>query len=517
MRTTGTRWITVGWMLAWVLMVWSAVRAADGLRPNILYILADDMGIGDVSALNPKCVWKTPNLDRLAADGRAFTDAHSASGVCTPSRYTLLTGRYSWRGSMKSGVLHGYDRPLIEPGRMTVAAFLKSHGYATAGVGKWHLGFEWAKSGPKLEDVDYTRPFTDGPMSRGFERYFGISASLDMPPYVYLDNDRVTAVPNGKVTNSPSPRMWRAGPIAGDFRFEEVQPRFIEKAQGFLKDRASARDGKPFFLYLALASPHTPIVPTPAFQGRSKTNPYGDFVLQVDAAIGELLGTLDGLGMRTNTLVVFTADNGFAPAANLQELKGFGHDPSAGFRGHKADLFEGGHRVPFIVRWPGQAPAGTRCGQTVGHLDLMATCAEILGVTLPENAGEDSVSVLPLIRGGNEPLTRRAGLVHHSSNGSFSIRQGRWKLLLVPDSGGWSFPQPGKGLTAGMPRFQLYDLEADPAETRNVMTEHPEEVARLGRALRKIIEDGRSTPGARQPYDAVAPWPQIGWVKEFQD
>lgn len=490
-------------------------RAADGRRPNILYILADDMGIGDVSALNPKCAWKTPNLDRLAAAGRAFTDAHSASGVCSPSRYTLLTGRYSWRGSLKSGVLHGYDKPLIEPGRMTVAAFLKGQGYSTAMVGKWHLGVEWAKTGTKLEDVDYSKPFAGGPLARGFERFFGISASLDMPPYVYMDNERATSVPTAMVTNSPKPKMWRAGPIGGDFRFEEVQPRFIDAARSYLAERAAARDGKPFFLYVALASPHTPIVPTRDFEGRTRTNPYGDFVVEVDAMVGRLMASLEEHGMAKDTLVIFTADNGCAPAVNLEELRAVGHDPSAGFRGHKADLFEGGHRVPFIVRWPGEAPAGTRCGAVVGQLDLMATCAEILGVRLPEGVGEDSVSMLPLIRGADSREGGREVLVHHSNNGSFAVRQGRWKLFLVPDSGGWSAPQPGKGQVDSLPRFQLYDIESDPAERRNLVGQHPEVVERLGTALRRAIENGRSTPGPAQPYDDRTPWPQISWLKEF--
>jgi arylsulfatase A len=494
-------------------LVASSAHAAP--RPNILYILADDMGIGDVSCLNSNSAWKTPNLDRLAREGRIFTDAHSASGVCSPSRYTLMTGRYSWRGRLKTGVLHGYDPSLIEKGRVTVASFLRQQGYATAMVGKWHLGLDWQKTGPKPEEVDYTKPFTGGPLAHGFDSFFGISASLDMPPYVYLENDRSTTVPVDKVAESPKPKMWRAGPIGGDFRHAEVQPRFIERSIAFLDARAAARDGKPFFLYLALASPHTPIVPTAEFEGKTRTNPYGDFVTQVDADIGALLAALARNGQATNTLVIFTADNGCSPAANLPELRKLGHDPSAGYRGHKADLFEGGHRVPFIACWPGQVPAGTRCAQTVGQLDLLATCAELLNTKLPANAGEDSVSIAPLLRGGNTPLAGRDALVHHSNNGSFAVRQGKWKLLLVPDSGGWSAPKPGSPEAKTLPRFQLYDLEADPAEKENVQAEHPEIVERLGRLLRGLLERGRSTPGAPQPYDRETPWPQKAWTAEF--
>lgn len=506
--------------LLWVLLATAEAAPAKPAavqRPNILYILADDMGVGDVSSLNPKSAWKTPNIDRLAAQGRVFTDAHSASGVCSPSRYALLTGRYSWRGALKSSVLHGYDRSLIEPNRTTVAAYLKSAGYETAMVGKWHLGVNWVLTGRRPEEVDFSKPFGGGPTTLGFDRFFGISASLDMPPYVYLDGDHSTVVPTGRVTDSPKPKMWRAGPIGSDFKFEEVHPRFIEKAIGFLDTHAREGKGRPFFLYLAMASPHTPIIPTKGFEGKTRTNPYGDFVVQLDASIGELLSALDRLGMARNTLVIFTADNGCSPAANLDELKQLHHDPSAGFRGHKADLFEGGHRVPFVARWPGQIPAGTRCTQTVGQLDLLATCADLLGKVLPETVGEDSVSMLPLLKGGNQPVGGREVLIHHSNNGSFAARQGKWKLLMTPDSGGWSFPQPGKGLTQGLPRYQLYDLEADPCEATNRMSEHPDVVTRLAKALKRAIERGRSTPGTPQPYESKNPWPQIAWISEFTD
>jgi arylsulfatase A-like enzyme len=491
------------------------LNAAPASRPNILYILADDMGIGDVSALNPRSAWKTPNIDRLAREGRSFTDAHSASGVCTPSRYTLLTGRYSWRGSLKSNVLHGYDSSLIERGRLTVPGFLRGQGYSTAMIGKWHLGLDWIKTGPRGGDVDFSRAFGGGPTAHGFDSFYGISASLDMPPYVYLSDDRSISVPSATTTNSPRPRMWRAGPIGADFRHEEVQTRFIEKAQAYIKARAEAADHRPFFLYLALAAPHTPIVPTAAFGGRTRTNPYGDFVAQVDAGVGELLVTLDRYGLATNTMVVFTADNGCSPAADLDELRHLKHDPSAGFRGHKADLFEGGHRVPFVVRWPGQVPAGTRCSQPIGQVDLLATCAEILNLTLPDSAGEDSVSILELLRGGEAPPPRREILVHHSFNGSFAVRQGRWKLLLAPDSGGWSEPKPGSSEAAGLPRFQLYDLASDPAETKNLSGDNPDVVRRLGRALWESIERGRSTPGAPRLGSATPFWPQLEWRKDF--
>jgi len=490
--------------------------------PNVLVILADDLGLGDVSCYNPRSAWRTPHLDQLAGEGMRFTDAHSSSGVCTPTRYTLLTGRYSWRSKLKKGVLQGYSPPLIEPGRLTLPAFLRAQGYATAMFGKWHLGLEWARTGPRVEDVDFSRPAGGGPTAHGFDRFLGISASLDMPPYVWIKDDRVTAAPDRTVADSPAPRLWRAGPIGADFRMEDVQPRLTEQTIAYLGERAAARDGKPFFLFLSLASPHTPTLPTPAFAGRTPS-PYGDFVLQIDADVGAILAALERHGLARDTLVIFTSDNGFAPAADFPKHRTFGHDPSAGMRGVKSDAFEGGHHIPFLARWPGVIPAGTRCAEVVGQLDLYATCAEVLGATLPANAAEDSSSLLALLRGQPAPASRRRGLVHHSSEGEFAIREGKWKLILAPGSGGWSPPtrvpspwtQPAPDSFEGLPPFQLYDLAADPAEQVNLVARHPEVVQRLGRLMREYIDRGRSTPGPDQA-NAAGPWPQAAWREQFR-
>lgn len=483
------------------------VSGAEVVPPNIVYVLADDLGVGDVSCLNPNSVWKTPNLDRLAKEGRIFTDAHSASGVCSPSRYALLTGRYAWRGKLKTGVLNGYDRSLIESNRTTVASFLRSQGYATAMVGKWHLGVDWAKNGAGPLEVDFAKPFAGGPLAHGFESFFGISASLDMPPYVYMENDRAGSIPTERVGDSPAPKLWRAGVISPDLKFEEVHPKFEQRALRFLAERGKAGDGKPFFLYLALASPHTPVMPTPEFAGKSKATPYGDFVLQVDATVGKIMETLERQGLAKNTLLIFTADNGFAPPADLEALKKINHDPSAGWRGYKADLFEGGHRVPFIARWPGQVPANTRCDQTIGQLDLLATCAEILGQKLPADAGEDSFSILALLRGGEAPIERP--LVAQSSNGSFTIRRGEWKLLFAPDSGGWASPRPNSAEAKGLPPVQLYNLAADRAEKTNVFKEHPEIVRELTEKMKEILEKGRTTAGPKQEFVDPENWRQV--------
>ena len=508
-------------LLLLLLVLGSAGFAAGTSRPNILLILADDMGVGDLSCLNPKSMWQTPHLDALARQGITFTDAHSSSGVCTPTRYTLLTGRYSWRSSLKRGVLNGYSPALIERGRMTLPGFLRSQGYATAMFGKWHLGIDFAKTGPAPEQVDYAKPFGGGPTAHGFDRFFGISASLDMPPYVWLQDNRVTSPPAGTVQDSPAPKLWRAGPIGGDFRMEEVQPRLTEKTIAYIAERAAARDGQPFFAYLALAAPHTPTLPRPPFAGKTRT-PYGDFVLQIDADVGAILAALDQHGLTQNTLVIFTTDNGYAPAGDIPKHRTFGHDSSGGFRGTKSDAFEGGHRVPFIARWPGVTPAGARCTDLIGQLDLFATCAELFGAKLPDTVAEDSSSLLPLLRGQRAPATRRDSLVHHSAEGEFAIRQGDWKLILCPGSGGWSPPtrSPSPWTQAkpddftGLPPFQLYNLAADPGETRNLVDQHPEIVQRLGRLMRTTIERGRSTPGTPQT-NAPGAWPQISWMEKF--
>lgn len=492
-------------MKFWLGLLVAGFLAAKGaeLRPNIVYILADDLGPGDVSCLNSNAAWKTPNIDRLASEGRIFTDAHSASGVCTPSRYALLTGRYPWRGRLKQGVLNGYDRALMETNRMSVASFLRERGYVTGMVGKWHLGLDWARSGEGPQDVDFAKAFGGGPVAHGFETFFGISASLDMPPYVYLEKDRAAGAPTKRVEDSAAPKMWRAGVISADFKFEEVHPRFEERALRFISE--SAKGEKRFFLYLALASPHTPVVPTAEFEGKTKTA-YGDFMQQVDATVGRILERLEEGGVASNTLVIFTSDNGFAPAADLEAHTRIGHDPSAGWRGRKADAFEGGHRVPFIARWPGKIPANTRCGATIGQVDLLATCADMLGAKLPANAGEDSVSIWPLLRGADSPV--RQTLVQQSANGTFAIRQGDWKMIFAPDSGGWSFPRPNTKEAKALPAVQLYNLAMDPAEKTNLHSAHPEVAEKLRRGMQELMARGRSTPGPDQPFDKPDRWPQ---------
>ncbi len=473
--------------------------AGAARRPNIVYVLADDLGYGDVKCLNPQGQIATPNMDRVAARGMAFTDAHSSCAVCTPTRYGILTGRYDWRSPLKRGVLGGYSPRLIEPDRLTVPALLKKHGYHTACVGKWHLGMDWplkdggiARDYPDAWKVDYARPIKNGPNAVGFDYYFGISASLDMPPYLFIENDRCQGEPTVEKT-------WiRKGPAHKDFEAIDVLPAITRRAVEYIAERGpKAKQGEPFFLYFALTAPHTPILPTRDWQGKSGLNAYGDFVMQVDATVGQVLDALDKAGVADDTLLMVASDNGCAPAADFPLLARKGHHPSYHFRGYKADIFDGGHHIPFLVRWPGHVKPGTICDDTVCLNDLMATCAEVVGARLPDYAGEDSASLVPVLLGTAKAPPHEA-VVHHSANGSLAIRQGKWKLELCPGSGGWSDPKPGSPQEKGLPPVQLYDMTADVSERANVQDRHPEVVARLTRLLEKYVADGRSTPGQPQ-------------------
>lgn len=482
-------------------------------RPNIVVILADDLGYGDIAAFNPQSRVATPHVDRLAREGMRFTDAHSPSAVCTPTRYGLLTGRYAWRTRLKSGVLWGEGDPLIEPGRLTLASLLKQHGYHTAVIGKWHLGLGWqalpgttptTTTQNQIGWIDYSKPVTGGPRTYGFDLFFGIPASLDMPPYVYLRDDRVERVPTGELPGIPEgdPGFYRPGPAAPGFQPEHVQPDVTRAAVDFIRSHAAASTGEPFLLYLALASPHTPVLPTPAFAGGSKIGVYGDFLMEMDRGVGDVLDALDHAGLTDDTLVLFTSDNGPAPLGGIDEAARHGHDARGGWRGTKFDLFEAGHRVPFVVRWPARVPAGTTSTRLVGLNDLLATMADITGEQLPTDAGEDSVSFAAALRGPGQGLDRPEALVHHSQLGMFAIRQGRWKLLLTPGSGGQSAPRPGSPEERGLPPMQLYDLEHDPKESRNLWEAHPDIVARLGSLLAKYQESGRTVQRDGPPTHA---------------
>ena len=486
-------------------------KAASKPKPNIIFILADDMGVGDVSHTTGKAA--TPNLDRLAKEGMRFTDAHTSSSVCSPTRYGVMTGRYNWRSWLKSAVIWSPDKrgPMITPDRVTVPSFLKKNGYHTAVVGKWHLGLGWnyldqarvpeemgkhKKAGAGW-DLDYTQKVKGGPTALGFDQSFFIAGSLDMAPYVYLRNDKAVTVPTHVKAFS------RAGAGAADFEASECLKDFARESVAYINEQAKDPE-RPFFLYLPLTSPHTPIVPSKDWQGKSPIGKYGDFLMETDWVVGEVLAALDKNNIADNTLVIFTTDNGCSPAAKIEGLIKQGHKPNGELRGHKADIFEGGHNVPFLVRWPGNVKAGSLSDRTICTTDFFATSADLIGKldSVPASAAEDSFSFLPTLAGKDQKA--RPFTIHHSINGSFAIRQGKWKLCLCPGSGGWSAPRPGKA-SKNLPPIQLYDLEHDPAEKTNLQDKHPEVVKTMVKALSIAIKEGRTTPGAAQKNDKPVP------------
>ncbi len=475
-------------------------------RPNIVYILADDLGYGDVGRLNPSSKIATPALDRLAAEGATCTDAHSGSAVCTPTRYGLLTGRYAWRSRLKRGVLGGYSPPLIEPGRMTVASLLVEQGYSTICVGKWHLGMTWPlKGGPPISGdgyaaesrVDFARPILDGPTSKGFGQYFGISASLDMPPYVFIEGDRVVAPP---VARQSKAGYVREGAKDPGFRFDGVLPALVDRSTRFIAEEAARQPARPFFLYLPLNAPHTPIAPSAGYKGTSGAGDYGDYVREVDASIGRVLRALEDGKVAGETLVIVTSDNGPETLAYARARE-YQHYSMGQLRGVKRDAWEGGHRVPFFARWPGRIPAGSVVEETICHVDLMATVAAILGVPLPNDAAEDSVDILPALLGRKSEKPLREATVHHTGSGGFAIRQGPWVFIDAPtgDDNGGKNKEPEwlkeeRGYTSHDQPAELYDLAHDLGEHKNLYADHPEVVGRLKALLGKYKADGRSVP-----------------------
>ncbi|QKJ32706.1 arylsulfatase [Mucilaginibacter mali] len=466
-------------------------------KPNIIYILTDDLGIGDVSFYNKtKGKLSTPNIDRLAHEGMAFNDVHSSSAVCTPSRYSILTGRYAWRSRLKSGVLSGYDKPLIDSDRYTVGKLLQQNGYTTACIGKWHLGLGWSVTTPGAKPViDYTKNISNGPTTLGFDYFYGIAASLDMPPFIFIENNHTVGLPTAT-------KKWvREGPAGEDFEAVNCVPALVDKASAYIKDKAAKKQA--FFLYFTLPSPHTPIVPSDKFKGKSGITEYGDYVMETDWAVGEILKAVDEGKIAKNTLIMFTSDNGFAPyVLKTMNVEALGHYPSIDYRGYKSDIWEGGHRIPYIVRWPGHVAAGSHCDKTVCLGDFMATTAAILHQKLPDAAGVDSYSILPYLS-GNQSKDIREATVHHSIDGNFAIRQGKWKLELCAGSGGWELPKNPEALKNGMPPVQLYDMETDVKEEHNVQDKHPDVVKHLITLLQQYVDNGRSTPGKPQKNDGA--------------
>ena len=483
----------------------SAALCLRAEKPNIVVILADDMGYGDVGRLNPESKIPTPHLNRLAQGGMTFTDAHSPSGVCTPTRYGLLTGRYCWRSRLKRGVLGGYSAPLLAPDRPTLASLLKGEGYRTGAVGKWHLGMQLPLKDPAASrsqwsgdpGINFSGLITDSPIHHGFDSYFGVSASLDMAPYVYIRNDRFTRVPTLQQAAVEFPHFIREGPRAEDFIVDEVLDRLTEEAVEFIS--RSAEGDKPFFLYLPLTGPHKPTQPHARFRGRSGLGEYGDFVVQVDWTVGRVMAALDETDVAEETLLIFTSDNGsymhryddqeardHVDDEHIQGFRGDRHRANGPWRGTKADIWEAGHHVPFFVRWPGRVAAGSQCDQTICLTDLYATFAEIVGAKRGPEEAEDSFSLRRMWSG--EPSPRGAPVVHHSSAGMFALREGQWKLVLGNGSGGRQAP---RGKPFARP-YQLFDLKADPTEERDVASDHSDRVTRMTERMEAIRQSSEA-------------------------
>jgi arylsulfatase A len=491
--------------------------AADSTPPNILLILADDLGYGDVGCYNDQAKAPTPNIDRLAREGMRFIDAHSPSTVCTPTRYSLMTGQMAFRIPRGGTVFTGVGGPsLIAPERLTLPEMLQAKGYTTAAVGKWHVGWTFRDAdgepihngGPDaVARVDYSRRIEGGPVDHGFDRFFGTACCPTTDwLYAFIEGDRIPVPPAGRIDKSNLPKHpyaddCRPGLIATNFPMEEVDMVFLRKSREFLAEHQRTSPDKPFFLYHAAQAVHLPSFPGEAFKGRTMAGPHGDFIFQLDHIVGELLKDLERLGFADNTLVIFTSDNGPETTSVIHMRADHDHDGARPWRGVKRDMWEGGHRVPFIVRWPGRVKAGTTSDQLTSLTDVMATVAAIVGAELPRDAAEDSFDLLPALEGkATHPI--RPYLLQQAFAGArtLSIRQGQWKFLDHPGSGGNNYER-SEGLRpfiiddgSGDAPGQLFDLEEDPGETRNLHHAHPDKVRELKALLEASKASGRSAP-----------------------
>lgn len=456
-----------------------AAVAAAAERPNLVVMLADDMGFGELQCLNPtRGKIKTPQLDAIAASGLTFSDAHSGSSVCTPTRYGLMTGRYAWRTRLQSGVLTGGES-LIAAQRLTLGKMLRAQGYHTAVIGKWHLGM-FFDGKHEAGQVNVGSKVTHGPLDRGgFDEFHGFHHARQI--HTWIDNDTVTQ----------------------DIEPIEMLPKLTEAAVQYINRRKG--NDQPFFLYVPWSSPHSPVVPSDAWKGRSGLNEHADFVMQTDDSFGQVVQALRDNGLLDNTLIICSSDNGTsAPTSKMGELQAKGHFPSGDLRGSKADIWDGGHRVPFLVSWPGVVAPGSRCDKLVCLTDVTRTMADILAIELDDNAAEDSYSFLPALQGKTDHARR--DVIHHSISGYFAIRGDNWKLSLCPDSGGWTAPTPTaaaweKRRREGLPMVQLSDMTADLGEQTNLALQQPEKVKQLRALLNEHIAQGRSTPGTPQAND----------------
>lgn len=508
-------WTKLTHSFLYLLAAWASftpTHAGEPSKPNIVYILADDLGYGDVGCYNPASKIPTPNIDQLAREGIRFTDAHAPSAVCTPSRYAILTGRYAWRTRLQRNVIGPFSQPLIDENRLTVPKMLRDHGYATACIGKWHLGWGWPAPGADGKR-DFTKPIPNGPTSRGFDYYFGTDVP-NYPPYCFLENDRTVGLPT-EAAPVGRESFNIAGPMIPKWKLVEVLPSLQKRAVEYIE--TAAKGEKPFFLYLPLTSPHYPIVPSPEFKGKSQAGEYGDFVVQTDHVVGQVLDALKRTGVGDKTLVILTSDNGpeitgeVKPGA-YDRLKQFQHASMGDLRGAKRDAWEGGHRVPMIARWPGTILPGSKSAETICHIDLMATLAALLNVKLPDDAGMDSVSILPVLLGHKLQAPLREALVLHSAQGKFAIRSGSWVLILAPtgdDNNKQGEPewfQKQRGYLPHGERGELFNLANDPSQKHNLYAQEPSKVLELTTLMERYVTQGRSTPGVMQNNDVKIAW-----------
>ncbi|MDG1895631.1 MAG: arylsulfatase [Fuerstiella sp.] len=477
-------------------------------RPNIVVILADDYGVGDIQAHYPDNTVPSPYLDRFVQQGMSFTDAHSPSAVCSPTRYGLLTGRYSWRTRLQEWVIAAYEPPLIAQNRPTLPGMLRDNGYHSACIGKWHLGWDWLgpqkalmtkePNGQKVLEWDFTKPIPGGPVHRGFDYFFGVDLP-NLPPFTFIENDRVVTQPTAGYKHDASvgtvmPRNFEGCPIAPDWKFDEILPELTRRAVKHVHDRA--QQDEPFFLYFSMTSPHEPVVPSKDFRGKSGIAPIADFLLETDWSAGQVIKAIDESGIADNTIVIFTGDNGHSHYTGWNDLVQAGHMPSGPYRGHKGDVWEGGHRVPLVVRWPNHIVAGSSSNQMVCLTDLFATCAQTVGTDLPTSGAEDSISFLPSLLGKTN-RTGRSSVVNHSNHGEFAYRDGSWKLV---------FKNSGRNRedSRGRPTIaELYNLRTDVAEEHDLSKKHPEIVQRMSKALTTLIERGGTRTDQNSSNDAL--------------
>ena len=468
-------------------------------KPNILFILADDLGYGDLSCQNPNSKIQTPRLDVLASQGMCFSSAHAPSGLCTPSRYSLMCGQFCWRSRLKSGVLNAWDEPVIPSDRLTVASMLREQGYATGCFGKWHLGMSWPFVGVippgfdtrvKASDLNWNRRINGGPIDHGFDYFFGFNIANE-PPYAYVLNDHALGDPSAHYDTATGLQSHWAGPGVPGWDWSRVLPEVVTNAVDWLQRSSWQNPVRPFFLYLALPGPHQPVVPNARFTGTSQAGLYGDYVQELDWAVGQILDGLQTSGA-TNTLVIFTSDNG-PDEFTYQRIEQYNHSSMGALRGIKDDLWEGGHRVPFIARWPGQIAAGTLNSQVICHVDFMRTVADLVGARLPANAAEDSISFLPALVGGT-PASVRSSLILESGHGQFGLWTNRWMFIDSSTGDGhnpefeplWFKQSRGYTVTKNYPAL-LYDLTRDLAQATNLYSQQ----ATLSTQLQTILRHQR--------------------------